>query len=82
MYILAPDKWKRFSAFVIGWMSVLAWWFATCAGLSLVAISSTGMAAFMNPGYIPKNWHIYLCYVAMALISGALKIGRFPASIY
>jgi choline transport protein len=52
-------------------MSVLAWWFATCAGLSLVAVASTGMAAFMNPSYTPKNWHIYLCYLAMALISGA-----------
>jgi choline transport protein len=70
MYILMPDKYKRFGAFVIGWMSMLAWWFATCAGLSLIAVSSTGLAAFVHPSYEPKNWHIYLCYLAMALVAG------------
>jgi choline transport protein len=77
MYILAPEKWKRFSAFIIGWMTVLAWWFATSAGLSLVAVSTTGLAAFLNPEYTPKNWHIYLCFLAMAFISGALTLRRF-----
>jgi amino acid transporter len=80
MYILAPEKWKRFSAFVIGWMSVLAWWFATSAGLSLVAVSTTGLAAFLNPEYTPKDWHIYLCFLAMAFLSGALTLGGFGIS--
>jgi len=68
--MLAPEKYKRFSAFVIGWMSVLAWWIATTSGLSLVATGTTGLAAFVNPNYAPKAWHVYLCYLAMALISG------------
>ncbi|KAH8898675.1 amino acid transporter [Thozetella sp. PMI_491] len=77
VYILAPEKYKRFSAFIIGWMSVLAWWFATCAGLSLVAVSSTGLAAFVHPSYEPKNWHIYLCYLGVALVS-VFPIFAFP----
>ncbi|KAF5641399.1 choline transporter [Fusarium sp. NRRL 52700] len=80
MYILAPEKYKRFSAFIIGWMSVLAWWFATCAGLSLVAVSSTGLAAFIHPSYTPKNWHIYLCYLGVASIS-VFPIFAFPKSV-
>ncbi|KAK5049451.1 hypothetical protein LTR84_004380 [Exophiala bonariae] len=79
-YILAPEKFKRFGAFVIGWMSVLAWWVATTSGLSLVAISSTGLAAFVNPSYTPKSWHIYLCYLGMALIS-VTPLFLFPKSI-
>jgi choline transport protein len=52
-------------------MSILAWWISTCSGLSLCAISITGLAAFVNPGYEPHQWHVYLVYVAMALFSGA-----------
>lgn len=81
MYILAPEKYKRLSAFVVGWMSVLAWWIATTSGLSLVAISATGLAAFVNPSYTPKDWHIYLCYLAMAMLSGAsINLARWPST--
>ncbi|KAJ5820639.1 hypothetical protein N7474_006230 [Penicillium riverlandense] len=79
-YILAPEKFKRLSAFVVGWMSVLAWWIATTSGLSLVAISATGLAAFVNPSYTPKDWHVYLCYLAMAMIS-VLPLFLFPKSV-
>ena len=82
MYMLAPEKYKRFSAYVIGWMSILAWWLATTSGLSQVAIASTGLAAFANPSYTPQAWHIYLCFLAMAFIAGmSTSLTRRPLLI-
>ena len=81
MYILAPKKYRKFAAFMIGWMSVLAWWLACTAGLSQVAVATTGLAAFANPAYEPKSWHIYLCYVAIASIAGELRLALTAQSL-
>ncbi|EHA22563.1 hypothetical protein ASPNIDRAFT_174113, partial [Aspergillus niger ATCC 1015] len=32
-YILSPDRTKRYSAFVVGWLSILAWWVVTYVSL-------------------------------------------------
>ncbi|KAI1628725.1 amino acid/polyamine transporter I [Exophiala viscosa] len=77
VYILAAPKYKRISAFVTGWMSVLAWWIMTCSGLSLCAISATGLAAFMYPSYEPTSWQIWLVYVGMAIFS-VIPLFIFP----
>ncbi|KAF7548700.1 hypothetical protein G7Z17_g6886 [Cylindrodendrum hubeiense] len=68
-YILTPEKSKRFTAYVVGWMSTLAWWIVTCSGISLAAATLSGMISFFEPDFVAQRWQIYLLYVATALIT-------------
>ncbi|EXJ78191.1 hypothetical protein A1O3_09352 [Capronia epimyces CBS 606.96] len=68
-YILAPPKTKRFAAYVIGWMSILAWWIVTCSGLSLAAVSLAGLVNFWHPAFVANQWQIYLMYLAVSFIT-------------
>ncbi|KAI0184920.1 amino acid/polyamine transporter I [Xylaria flabelliformis] len=68
-YILSPDKTKRFAAYVIGWMSMLAWWIVTCSGISLAAVTLSGMVNFVRPEFVATAWQIYLFYVSTAVIT-------------
>lgn len=72
-FILAPEKHKRFAAFVVGWMSMLAWWIVTASGLSLAAVSVLGVAHFFHPGYIQHAYQEWLVYVAVALLTSKLE---------
>ncbi|PWY89149.1 choline transporter [Aspergillus heteromorphus CBS 117.55] len=68
-YMLSPKKSRRFSAFVVGCMSVLAWWIVTASGISLVTASLTGIVSFWRPEYIAENWHVYLIYLAVSVLT-------------
>ncbi|KAK6371625.1 hypothetical protein LTS17_008877 [Exophiala oligosperma] len=68
-YILAPKKHKRFAAFIIGWMSVVAWWVVTSSGLSLAAVSICGLARFFHPDFVIHAYQIWLVYVGCAFIT-------------
>ncbi|KAF2168982.1 hypothetical protein M409DRAFT_65312 [Zasmidium cellare ATCC 36951] len=64
VYVLSTEKTKRFAAYIVGWTSVLAWWTVTCSGLSLAAITISGIANFWHPEWTPTSWQTYLIYVA------------------
>ncbi|KAI0449477.1 amino acid/polyamine transporter I [Xylaria acuta] len=66
-YILSPGKTRRFAAYVIGWMSMLAWWIVTCSGISLAAATLSGMINFFRPEFMATAWQVYLFYVVTAV---------------
>lgn len=68
-YILAPEKHKRFTAFVVGWMSILAWWIVTASGTSLAAVTVIGLAKFFHPEYTSHSWQVWLIYCAVAFVT-------------
>ncbi|KAF2120327.1 amino acid/polyamine transporter I [Lophiotrema nucula] len=68
-YILAPPKTRRFAAFIVGWMSMIAWWLVTSSGVSLAAVCTTGLVQFFHPGFEAKAWQIWLIYCTVALIT-------------
>ncbi|KAK5996415.1 Choline transport protein [Cladobotryum mycophilum] len=68
-YILSPQKAKRFTAYIIGWMSTIAWWTLTCSGISLAAITLPGIINFFDHSFVAKQWHIYLFYLSIAVIT-------------
>ncbi|CRL28604.1 Amino acid/polyamine transporter I [Penicillium camemberti] len=69
VYIIAPQKNKRFAAFVTGWMSILGWWMITCSGLSLVAKAALGLGQFLQPDFEIKQWHEYCVYLATIIVT-------------
>lgn len=68
-YILAPKRYRRFAAFAVGIISVLGWWVITCSGISNNVQCIIGMVLFVNPDYQPQNWHSYLLYIGLILIT-------------
>ncbi|KAK7419472.1 hypothetical protein QQZ08_010842 [Neonectria magnoliae] len=68
-YILTPEKSKRFTAYVVGWMSTLAWWIVTCSGISLASATLAGMISFFDADFVVQRWQIYLLYVGVAVIT-------------
>ncbi|KAL4873647.1 hypothetical protein BDV12DRAFT_207489 [Aspergillus spectabilis] len=68
-YILSPKKTRRYSAYIVGWLSVLAWWITTCSGISLAAVVMTGIANFCYPRFVASQWHAYLTYVAVSFVT-------------
>lgn len=73
VYIISPEKSKRFGAFVTGWMSILGWWIGACSGLSLTSTSILGLAQFMHPSFEIKQWHEYCVYLATLVVTGRLS---------
>ncbi|GKZ30982.1 hypothetical protein AbraIFM66950_010807 [Aspergillus brasiliensis] len=69
-YLLSPDRTKHYSAYVVGWLSMLGWWVATCSGVSLVAVCINGIASFYHAEYVATQWQTYLMYLGASVITG------------
>ena len=70
VYILAPKKSKKFAAFVVGWMNLLAWCIALCSGVAVIVASIAGIIAFLNESYEPTPWQLYMIYFITTTLSG------------
>ncbi|KAL9632290.1 MAG: hypothetical protein Q9204_003856 [Flavoplaca sp. TL-2023a] len=70
-YILAPNRHKKFAAFVVGWMTLIGWWVITCSGVSLCAVSVAGLIRFWHPDFEAARWQIYLIYLATVFLTAA-----------
>lgn len=69
VYILAPARYKKFSSYVIGWLTSLAW-IATVAIESLFAGTMIqGLIILDRPDYDSKPWHGTLITWVMILCS-------------
>ncbi|KAI9150864.1 Choline transport protein [Paramyrothecium foliicola] len=68
-YIVAHPKNKRFAAYYVGMLSVIGWWVITCSGISNNVQSIIGMIIFAKPDFVAKQWHSYLMYVGLILIT-------------
>ncbi|KAL4939267.1 hypothetical protein BDV06DRAFT_225179 [Aspergillus oleicola] len=68
-FLLAPQKTRRFAAYIIGWMSVVAWWIVTSSGISLCATTLAGIINFADPSFTATQWQIYLFFAATAVIT-------------
>ncbi|KAF0316201.1 amino acid transporter [Colletotrichum asianum] len=68
-YILSSPNTRRFTGYLIGWMSMLAWWIVTCSGISLFSMTLAGMIQFWHPGFEGTQWQIYSIYVGTATVT-------------
>ena len=69
VFILAPKSYRKFAAFVVGWMNILGWSVALCSGVSVVVASLSGLIAFWNDAFRATQWELYLLYLAVAVLS-------------
>lgn len=69
VYILAPKDYKKFAAFLVGWMNLLGWTIATCSGVSVVIASVSGMASFWDSSFQATQPQLYMMYLATIILT-------------
>jgi choline transport protein len=81
VYMLAPPRWKKFSSYIIGWLTSLAW-IATVATESIFAGTMIqGMIILDYPDYDFKLWQGTLLswlVIAVAVFINAIVPGLLP----
>jgi choline transport protein len=79
VYMLAPIRWKKFSSYIIGWLTSLAW-IATVATESIFAGTIIqGLIILDNSNYVSKQWQGTL--LAWAVIALAIFINCIVPSL-
>ncbi|CAG8145989.1 unnamed protein product [Penicillium salamii] len=68
-FILSPPGSRRYAAYIVGWITMLAWWIVTCSGISLSAVVLNGIVNFWHQEYIGNQWETYLIYLAVSLVT-------------
>ncbi|CAG8935032.1 unnamed protein product [Penicillium salamii] len=68
-FILSPPGSRRYAAYIVGWITMLAWWIVTCSGISLSAVVLNGIVNFWHPEYIGNQWETYLIYLAVSVVT-------------
>ncbi|KAJ2989390.1 hypothetical protein NUW58_g3491 [Xylaria curta] len=68
-YIVAKEKHRNFAAFVVGVLSIIGWLFITCSGISNNVQSIIGIVIFIHPDFVAQQWHSYLIYVGLILVT-------------
>jgi hypothetical protein len=60
---------KRFSAYFIGWLSIIAWFIGASSGVSIVAVTISGLVSFWDKTFVGARWMIYLIYLATTMVT-------------
>ena len=71
---MSPTSTRKFAAYVVGLLNIVAWWINAASGTIYVAISAFGIAELWYPDLEGKHWQIYLCY--LLVIGLTCKSGR------
>src|SRR5271168_3359827 len=81
VYMLAPPRWKKFSSYIIGWLTSLAW-IATVATESIFAGTIIqGLIILDYPDYVSKQWQGTLLawlVIAVAIFINVIVPGLLP----
>ncbi|GMM55873.1 Hnm1 protein [Maudiozyma humilis] len=64
---LAPKKHKRFAAYLCGSFAYAGSVFTSASTTLSVATELVGMYALTHPEFIPKRWHIFVCFEILHL---------------
>jgi choline transport protein len=79
--MLAPAKYSRFLSYITGWYAAAAWFFWFCGTNLLVSALFMALGSLHDPSFEIHPWHIYLGYIACAVLSILWNwpfIGAFP----
>ncbi|KAJ5496523.1 amino acid transporter [Penicillium fimorum] len=79
-YMVSPPKYRALVAFVMGWLSVVAW-ALTSASTALVCAQMAGnLAGIYHPSYIGEAWQTWVIYFLLVLIA-AVIVCLLPAAL-
>ncbi|KAL1865226.1 hypothetical protein Plec18167_009494 [Paecilomyces lecythidis] len=67
-YMVSTEKYRALVAYVVGWLSVLAWLFAFCSICTYTAQIILALASFYHPLYIATQWQVWIVYTGIIII--------------
>ncbi|KAF2496531.1 putative amino acid permease [Lophium mytilinum] len=71
-YMVSSEKHRAVAAFIMGWLSVIAWCLTTASASIFCAQMIGNLATFFNPTYVATQWQVYLVYVLVMILSTAI----------
>ncbi|KAJ5689953.1 amino acid transporter [Penicillium macrosclerotiorum] len=79
-YMVSAPRYRALVAFVMGWLSVVAW-ALTSASTALVCAQMAGsIAGLYHPNYVAEAWQTWMIYTLLVLIATAI-VCLLPASL-
>lgn len=72
--ILAPEKWRNFLSYLIGWLTMIGWQAISASGCFLSASLVQGLMVLNDPTYSPKPWRNTLLYIATVFFAVLVNI--------
>ncbi|KAH9203875.1 putative amino acid permease [Leptodontidium sp. 2 PMI_412] len=73
-FMVSSVEYRAVTAFVMGWLSVLAWVLASTSSAVFCAQIIAEIGTLYHPTYTTQRWHIYLLFVFVILLCGILII--------
>lgn len=64
---LAPQKHKRFAAYLCGSFAYAGSVFTSASTTLSVATELVGMYALTHPAFVPRRWHVFVCFEILHL---------------
>ena len=72
-YHLAPQRVKRFTTWMQGWMTWFGWVSLLAGASNITAIIVQQLVMLNNPDYVPQSWHVTLIMVVLLLTQGGVN---------
>ncbi|KAI1622604.1 amino acid/polyamine transporter I [Exophiala viscosa] len=73
-FMVSSPKYRAATAFTVGWLSVIAWWFITATAGIFCAQLVGNIASFLRPDYVWTQWQIYLIYLLLCTTAVAVVV--------
>ncbi|KAJ5618749.1 hypothetical protein N7510_002733 [Penicillium lagena] len=73
-FMVASDKYKPFTSFLNGWVSILGWWLGAASVANFIASMIFEIILAWYPGFKSYHWQQYLIYVALTWLAVAFNI--------
>jgi choline transport protein len=78
--MVSSEKTRASTAFVVGWLSVIAYCLFTASATIVCAQITAAIAGFWHEGYVATQWQIYLMYILYQAIATAVVV-LFPRQL-
>ncbi|KIW57764.1 hypothetical protein PV05_02324 [Exophiala xenobiotica] len=79
-FMVSSEKTRAAVAFVMGWLSVIAYCLFTASATIVCAQITAAIAGFWHPDYVATQWQIYLMYILYQALATAVVV-LFPRQL-
>ncbi|KAF3386730.1 Choline transport protein [Penicillium rolfsii] len=71
-YMVTPSKYRALVAFIIGWLSVVAWALTSASTALVYAQMAVNLAGIYHPAYAVEAWQTWMIYFLLVSIATAI----------
>ncbi|KAJ6037169.1 amino acid transporter [Penicillium herquei] len=79
-YMVTPPKYRALFAFIMGWMSVVAWALTSSSTALVCAQMAVDLAGIYHPDYTVEAWQTWMIYCLLVLVAATI-VCLLPAAL-